>query len=203
MQRETTDPRAQTDPAKGGPLSEDDSRGAAVRVCRSSSFTRRSLLRAGSVAVVGSVAGCAASERNDPDTATDEPTPAEGGRGVSASGGVGISNETDVAFGVSVDVVELDEADHDALPRAITPTTPVEARSPVFRTQVQLSPDARRYYRDVFPAPDDRVAYRATVTLEDGTVTGYDFGNYPHSGFIALSVRISDEYGIVVGKSVA
>ena len=203
MQRETTDSHAQADPAKDGPLSEDDSRGTAVRARRPSSFTRRSLLRAGSVAVVGSVAGCAASERNDPDTSTDEPTPTEGGRGVSASGGVNISNETDVAIGVSVDVVELDEADHDALPRAITPTTPVEARSPVFRTRVQLSPDARRYYRDVFPAPDDRVAYRATVTLEDGTTAGYDFGNYPHSGFIALSVRISDEYGIIVGKSVA
>ena len=202
MQRDTTGSHAQADPAKNEPLSEDDSRDAAVRVCRPSSFTRRSLLRAGSVAVVGSVAGCAASERNDPDTSTDEPTPTEGGRGVSASGGVNISNETDVAIRVSVDVVELDEADHDALPRAITPTTPVEARSPVFRTQVQLSPDARRYYRDVFPAPDDRVAYRATVTLEDGTIAGYEFGNYPHSGFLALSVRISDEYGIIVGKGV-
>lgn len=193
----------------GESVSPSDSDSNAVRAssCQSMTLTRRSLMQSGALAIVGTVAGCVG-WGNDPDSATnvtvsptDGTTSEEGGRGVPASGGISIRNSASATYEVSVVVTEQEDSNYENLPTEFTPTTSSDSRSPLFQTQVRISPDSDRSYQEVFPVPEKRVAYRAVITLNDGTATGYMFENYPHSGFINLGIDIWPGPDIIVGSS--
>jgi hypothetical protein len=115
---------------------------------------------------------------------------------------VSLRNSTDDAHEVSVIVTESDQTDFDALPEEFTPTGEKEPRSPVFQRDVALSPDTRQFYEEVFPEPEERVAYRAIVTLDDGASTGYLFDDTPKGGFAALDIDIPQDTEIIVSKGV-
>ncbi|PSP46930.1 hypothetical protein BRC69_02110 [Halobacteriales archaeon QH_6_66_25] len=97
-------------------------------------------------------------------------------------------------------VTKSDQTDFKALPTEFTPTGEEETRSPVFQRDVALSPDTRQFYGEVFREPEERVAYCAIVTLDDGRSTGYVFDDTPKRGFIALSIDIWQDTDILVSQ---
>jgi hypothetical protein len=212
MTDETTDPCQQLALAEDAPAST-DAVNAETHARAASQLTRRSLVRTGAIALVGSLAGYAAS-KSTVDTPTNEtastpndigsPTNGTGtrwsGRGAPKKAGVSLWNSTDDAHEVSVVVTKSDQTDFKALPKEFTPTGEEETRSPVFQRDVALSPDARQFYEEVFREPEERVAYRAIVTLDDGRSTGYVFDDTPKSGFIALSIEIWQDTDILVSQ---